>query len=61
MKNVNDNTTAIIAGDFNIDLIDSDNKQVENYTNTILQNSFIPCITIPTRISYHSASIIDHN
>ena len=60
MKNVNDNTTAIIAGDFNIDLIDSDNKQVENYTNTILQNSFIPCITIPTRISYHSASIIDH-
>lgn len=60
MKNINDSTTAIIAGDFNIDLINSENNQVEHYTNTILQNSFMPCITIPTRITHHSASLIDH-
>ena len=60
MNNVKDNTTAIIAGDFNIDLINTDNNHVEHYTNTILQNSFIPCISIPTRVTHHSASIIDH-
>ena len=60
MKNIKDNTTAIIAGDFNIDLIKTENNQVEQYINTILQNSFLPCITIPTRVTYHSASLIDH-
>ena len=60
MKNIKDNTTAIIAGDFNIDLIDTEDTHVEHYTDTILQNSFIPCITIPTRVTYHSATLIDH-
>lgn len=36
MKNIKDNTTAIIAGDFNIDLIDTENNLVEHYTNIIL-------------------------
>ena len=60
MKNINDNTTTIIAGDFNIDLIDSQNTHVEQYVDTILQNSFIPCITIPTRITDHSTTLLDH-
>ena len=51
---------SIIVGDFNINLIKTENANTEQYTNTILQNSFIPCITIPTRVTYHSASIIDH-
>ena len=60
MKSIHDNTLSIIAGDFNINLIKTENANTEQYTNTILQNSFIPCITIPTRVTYHSASIIDH-
>ena len=60
MKNIKDNTLTLIAGDFNINLINSENAHTEQYINTILQNSFIPCITIPTRVTYHSASIIDH-
>ena len=60
MKNIKDNTLTLIAGDFNINLINSENVHTEQYINTILQNSFIPCITIPTRVTYHSASIIDH-
>ena len=43
-----------------INLIDSENPHVEHYTDTRLQNSFIPCITIPTRITDHSATIIEH-
>ena len=60
LKKINDNTIAIIGGDFNINLINTENAHVEQYINTVLQNSFIPCITIPTRVTYHSASIIDH-
>ena len=60
MKNINVNTISIIAGDFSIDLINSENKQFEHYINSILQTSFIPCVTIPTRITYHSTSLIDH-
>ena len=60
MKNINNDTTTIIAGDFNIDLIDSENSHVDQYVDTILQNSFIPCITIPTRIADRSATLIDH-
>ena len=60
LKSIHDNTLTIIAGDFNINLIKTENANTEQYINTILQNSFIPCITIPTRVTYHSASIIDH-
>ena len=60
MKSINDNTLTVIAGDININLIKTENANTEQYINTILQNSFIPCITIPTRVTYHSASIIDH-
>merc|ERR1711909_215422 len=60
MKSINDNTLTVIAGDININLIKTENTNTEQYINTILQNSFIPCITIPTRVTYHSASIIDH-
>ena len=60
MQNLNENTTTIISGDFNINLINTLNRYVEEYTNIVLQNSFIPCISIPSRITHHSASIIDH-
>ena len=53
-------TLSAIAGDFNINLLNSKNALTEQYINNVLQNSFIPCITIPTRITNHSASIIDH-
>ena len=60
LNSINDNIITIIAGDFNINLLNTENALVEQYTNNALQNSFIPCITIPTRVTYHSASIIDH-
>ena len=54
------NSTAIIMGDFNIDLIDCHNSKVENYINVCLENNFVPCITQPTRITDHSATLVDH-
>ena len=58
ISNIKDNILAITLGDINIDLLD------ENKSNTYLNNyfakNFIPCITIPTRITSRSASIIDH-
>ena len=60
LKTINDNTLTVIAGDINIDLIKTNNAHTEQYINNVLQNSFIPCITIPTRITNHSASILDH-
>ena len=54
------NSTALIMGDFNIDLIDCHNTKVENYINVCLENNFVPCITLPTRITDHSATLVDH-
>ena len=33
---------------------------VNTYLNSLFQNNFIPCITLPTRITYHSATLLDH-
>ena len=60
LKNTKDSTTTIIAGDFNINLLDTQNNHVDLYLNTVLQNAFIPCVTLPTRVTDHSVSLIDH-
>ena len=49
---------AITLGDINIDLLD-DSKS-NTYLNNYFAKNVIPCITIPTRITARSATIIDH-
>ena len=34
--------------------------KVYAYMNSLFQNNFIPCITLPTRIRDHSTTLIDH-
>ena len=34
--------------------------KVNCYLNNFFENNFIPCITLPTRITHHSATLIDH-
>ena len=60
LKQINDNTLAIVLGDVNINLLSERNDKVSTYLNNYLTNSFIPCITLPTRITDHSISLIDH-
>ena len=49
------------AGHFSLNLLDDClNKNVQNYLNLIYQNSFIPSVNKPTRVTRKTSSIIDH-
>ena len=60
IEKINDNTLTIILGDINIDLIEENDANVNCYLNNYFENNFIPLITLPTRITHHSATLIDH-
>ena len=50
-----------IAGDFNLNLLDHNtNKKVQDFLNLIYQNSLIPTINKPTRVSMKTATAIDN-
>ena len=53
------NTTCYIIGDFNINLLNNDNR-VQNFTNLLYLHSYLPVITKPTRVTHHSATLLDH-
>ena len=51
----------ILAGDFNINLLDFDtNKKVQNFVNLMIRFGMIPTINKPTRVTGQTASAIDH-
>ena len=57
----NSNKNVYIAGDFNLNLFDhSLNKKVQIYLNLIYQNSFIPTVNKPMRVTMKTSTIIDH-
>ena len=60
IKKIKDKTIAITLGDININLNNEGNENTTNYLNNYFEKSFIPCITVPTRITDHSATTIDH-
>ena len=51
ISHINSNTLAIILGDINIDLLQENDPKVNNYLNNFYEKNFIPCITLPTRIT----------
>jgi hypothetical protein len=55
------NKEIVISGDFNIDLLKIREKSViGDYFEMIIANGFIPKISSPTRITPHSATLIDN-
>ena len=60
-KLASENKVCYMSGDFNIDLlkIDSD-KDIMNFYNSLTSNLFVPHITLPTRITSHSQTLIDN-
>ena len=44
----------------NINLLEVDDAKANNYLNNYLEYNFIPCITLPIRITHHSATLLDH-
>ena len=55
-----ENKSFIICGDINIDLLQTHINKNKLYLDLLLSNNIIPTITLPTRITDHSATIIDH-
>ena len=50
-----------ISADFNLNVLDHDNcKNVQSFLNLLYQNSMIPIINKPTRVTRKSATAIDH-
>ena len=57
----NSNSEVVIAGDFNINLLDIDHKDiVRSYFNGITSECFFPMITLPTRFSTYRGTLIDN-
>ena len=53
-------TLIMITGDLNYNLLDYENTNVNNFIDTVYENSFYPTTTKPTRIICTSATVIDH-
>lgn len=54
------NTIEIFLGDININLLDTDSIEVNNYINMLTENGYISYINSCTRVTETSQSIIDH-
>jgi len=51
----------ILLGDLNINLLNHDkHQQTQNYLETLLDHGMLPLITLPTRITPTSSTLIDH-
>ena len=56
-----ENKTVIITGDLNIDLLKhSQHNQTNQFIDMLIANNLTPRITMPTRITNSSATLIDH-
>ena len=50
---------ALLGGDINIDIIQQHADHID-YVSSFASHNFLPYITRPTRITCHSATLIDH-
>ena len=51
----------VIGGDFNLNLLESPNSSlIQRYKSFLTKNNFIQHITVPTRCTVNSSSLIDH-
>ena len=56
-----ENKDAYIIGDMNIDLLNfSNHRKTGDYLENIFSQGFLPLIVKPTRLTSHSATLIDH-
>ena len=50
-----------IVADFNVNMLNFETHGLTNdYINSLVSKSFLPIITLPTRIKHQSATLIDH-
>ena len=57
----NENKESYIMGDFNIDLLKfQSHEKTKYFIESMLTTGYLPVITKPTRVTDHSATLIDH-
>ena len=54
------NRKFFVMGDFNINLINTEQPAVRDYVNMLNANGTFSLITIPTHVGRHSATLLDH-
>ena len=59
-SNLKDNVTYMVAGDININLMNTEDSKTSNYAEKFLKANFTPCINLPTRFCDSTATLIDH-
>ena len=52
--------TILLAGDYNLDQLDSDDQYVSDFINNLLAYSYLPAITRPTRITQNFKTLLDN-
>lgn len=50
----------LLHGDFNLNILHADHTATHDFLNTLYSVNFYPLITKPTRVTTHSASLIDN-
>ena len=56
-----ENRTAYLLGDFNIDLLKyNTHDKTKLYVDSVLTHGFMPVISKPTRVTHQTATLIDH-
>lgn len=60
LEKIDRKSSSIIGGDINISLINYEETNTMNYYTSFLSHNFLPYIITPTRITDHSATLIDH-
>ena len=56
-----ENKESYIMGDFNIDLLKfQSHEKTEHFIESMLTTGYLPVITKPTRVTDHSATLLDH-
>ena len=60
LRKIRSDTTCLIGGDINIDLLNISHKDILNYTTELSSYNFLPRIVLPTRITDSTCTLIDH-
>ena len=55
-----ENKQILIMGDFNINLLNYDDKNTANFLGTMFSYSYLPFVKTPTRVTGHSKALIDN-
>ena len=56
----NEKRQILIMGDFNINLLNYDDKNTANFLDTVFSYSYLPFINTPNRVTGHSKILIDN-